>query len=183
MGSISKKTRFDVFKRDSFKCSYCGRMPPAVVLEVDHIIPKCKGGVDDKDNLVTACFDCNRGKSGTTLENIPDSLSINLKAMKEKELQIKEYKKFINIKNRRQNKEIKKISDIYDKEFVGYTMTENFKKRSLKIFIKKLPINIVEDAMETACSRELNPHSTLKYFCGICWRIIKEERLNSSESR
>lgn len=35
--AISKRVRFDVFKRDSFKCQYCGKSAPDVILEVDHI--------------------------------------------------------------------------------------------------------------------------------------------------
>lgn len=42
--SISKKLRFEVFKRDSFTCQYCGKMAPDVVLEVDHINPVASGG-------------------------------------------------------------------------------------------------------------------------------------------
>lgn len=41
--SISKKIRFEVFKRDHFRCCYCGSAPPSVILEVDHIDPKSKG--------------------------------------------------------------------------------------------------------------------------------------------
>ena len=59
---ISKSTRFEVFKRDSFTCQYCGKRAPDVVLEVDHINPVSKGGDNDISNLITACFDCNRGK-------------------------------------------------------------------------------------------------------------------------
>lgn len=32
------------------------------MLEVDHIIPISKGGTSDMGNLITACFDCDRGK-------------------------------------------------------------------------------------------------------------------------
>ena len=60
--NLSKSVRFEVFKRDSFKCQYCGKSAPDVVLEVDHIIPVSKGGDNDISNLITACFDCNRGK-------------------------------------------------------------------------------------------------------------------------
>lgn len=67
--SISKKTRFEVFKRDSFTCQYCGSKAPDVVLEVDHIEPVSEGGTDDLINLVTACFDCNRGKSNRRLSD------------------------------------------------------------------------------------------------------------------
>lgn len=60
--SLSKKIRFEVFKRDSFTCQYCGRMAPDTVLEVDHINPIANGGDNDIFNLITSCFDCNRGK-------------------------------------------------------------------------------------------------------------------------
>ena len=60
--AISKRKRFIIFRRDKYTCRYCGRTSPAVTLEVDHKIPRSQGGTDDEDNLVTACFDCNRGK-------------------------------------------------------------------------------------------------------------------------
>lgn len=65
--SLSKKLRFEVFKRDSFTCQYCGKSAPEVVLEVDHIEPVAKGGKNTITNLITACFDCNRGKSDRKL--------------------------------------------------------------------------------------------------------------------
>lgn len=67
--SISKKTRFEIFKRDSFTCQYCGRKAPNVVLEIDHVEPISKGGTDDILNLVTSCKDCNRGKGNTKLSD------------------------------------------------------------------------------------------------------------------
>lgn len=60
---ISKKLRFEVFKRDSFTCQYCGRSAPDVILEVDHIEAVANGGTNDIMNLITSCKDCNRGKS------------------------------------------------------------------------------------------------------------------------
>ena len=59
--AISTRTRFEVFKRDGFKCLYCGRTPPAVLLHVDHIIPVCGGGDNSRDNLATSCDKCNLG--------------------------------------------------------------------------------------------------------------------------
>jgi 5-methylcytosine-specific restriction endonuclease McrA len=88
--AISKKRRFEVFKRDGFKCVYCGKSPPAVILEADHIEPKSKGGVDDINNLITACFDCNRGKSNIPLGKIIPKLSKNLEVLKEQEEQLKD---------------------------------------------------------------------------------------------
>ena len=56
------KQRFDIFKRDNFKCRYCGRGAEEVILEVDHINPVSCGGGNEQENLVTACKDCNLGK-------------------------------------------------------------------------------------------------------------------------
>lgn len=67
--SVSKKIRFEVFKRDSFQCQYCGESAPKVTLELDHIEPVSKGGSNDITNLVTSCFDCNRGKSDRQLND------------------------------------------------------------------------------------------------------------------
>lgn len=64
---ISKKLRFEVFKRDSFTCQYCGRKAPDVVLQCDHINPVAAGGGSDILNLVTSCFDCNSGKGARSL--------------------------------------------------------------------------------------------------------------------
>lgn len=67
--NISKKLRFEVFKRDSFTCQYCGSKAPDVVLNVDHIRPVADGGTGDVLNLVTACFSCNSGKGARTLDD------------------------------------------------------------------------------------------------------------------
>lgn len=66
---LSKKTRFEVFKRDSFTCQYCGRAAPEVLLECDHISPIAAGGEDDVMNLLTSCRDCNQGKSDRALSD------------------------------------------------------------------------------------------------------------------
>jgi len=60
---ISLRKRFFVFKRDQFTCRLC--RASGVSIEVDHIVPKAKGGTDSMDNLQTLCFKCNRGKRDT----------------------------------------------------------------------------------------------------------------------
>lgn len=65
--AIRKSVRFEVFKRDSFTCQYCGQKSPDVVLEIDHITPVVDGGDNDILNLVTACKACNAGKSDRPL--------------------------------------------------------------------------------------------------------------------
>jgi hypothetical protein len=67
--SISKTARFEVFKRDKFKCVYCGATAPDVLLQVDHIDPVANGGKNNLLNLATACFDCNNGKRARLLDD------------------------------------------------------------------------------------------------------------------
>jgi len=67
--SISKSTRFEVFKRDKFTCQYCGKSAPEVVLHIDHIQPISKGGDNSIANLITACAACNGGKSNRELSD------------------------------------------------------------------------------------------------------------------
>jgi len=60
--------RFEILQRDDFRCRYCGRSPDeGVMLEVDHVIPRARGGLDTRENLVTACWDCNHGKRAKIL--------------------------------------------------------------------------------------------------------------------
>lgn len=60
--------RFKVFMRDGFRCRYCGvSADDGAILHADHVIPESKGGPTILDNLVTACIDCNLGKSDKLL--------------------------------------------------------------------------------------------------------------------
>jgi hypothetical protein len=61
--------RFAILKRDGYRCRICGRTAAedGVKLEVDHKVPRSKGGADTEDNLWTLCFDCNRGKRASDL--------------------------------------------------------------------------------------------------------------------
>lgn len=55
-----------IFERDNYTCQYCGEYGKK--LECDHVIPVAKGGSHTEDNLVTACFKCNRAKRDKLLE-------------------------------------------------------------------------------------------------------------------
>lgn len=66
---IPKKLRFEVFKRDSFACQYCGRKAPDIVLHCDHVVPVASGGAGDILNLITSCVDCNLGKGARRLSD------------------------------------------------------------------------------------------------------------------
>lgn len=61
--NVPLSIRWEVLERDSFACCKCGaRKDSGAVLEVDHIKALANGGSNDKTNLQTLCFSCNRGK-------------------------------------------------------------------------------------------------------------------------
>lgn len=56
--------RWQVFQRDNWKCVSCGRgSQDDVILHVDHITPRSRGGKDELSNYQTLCHLCNIGKS------------------------------------------------------------------------------------------------------------------------
>ena len=58
--NIWREIRSAIFKRDDYKCTYCGERGGK--LECDHVIPVSRGGGHDESNLVTSCISCNRSK-------------------------------------------------------------------------------------------------------------------------
>lgn len=64
--AVSKRTRFEVLRRDNHACRYCGATAPDVKLTVDHVLPTALGGSDDPSNLVACCAPCNSGKASTS---------------------------------------------------------------------------------------------------------------------
>ena len=53
-----------VFRRDGFRCVYCGGTFEAEDLTLDHVQPRMRGGDVSEGNLVTACRACNTAKAG-----------------------------------------------------------------------------------------------------------------------
>lgn len=66
--SIAAGLRFDVLRRDGFRCTYCGVQGTRRSLRVDHVVPIASGGKSTMSNLTTACEPCNAGKSDKILD-------------------------------------------------------------------------------------------------------------------
>ena len=174
---ISKRLRFEVLKRDNFTCQYCSSKPPKVPLEVDHIHPISKGGKNEIDNLITACFDCNRGKSDVELTSIPDTLIEKTERKRIALEQYKQYQKFVKAQQKIINDEIMQVELCFNRFYLGYSFTDRF-NISVKRFISVLGVEQVIENMESACIKVYYDHNqATKYFCGICWNQIKERGL------
>lgn len=58
-----KFTRHNVFLRDQYTCQYCREQFNEKDLNLDHVVPRDKGGVTRWDNIVTSCIGCNNRKA------------------------------------------------------------------------------------------------------------------------
>ena len=74
-GIDKENKRAYVFRRDKHTCQYCGKKGigrNSVPLNIDHVIPRIRGGTDIVTNLVTACVDCNQEKGNVLPHQITD---------------------------------------------------------------------------------------------------------------
>jgi hypothetical protein len=152
---LSKKLRFEVFKRDSFTCQYCGKSAPEVVLHVDHIKPVKEGGTNDITNLVTACADCNLGKGARKLSDSSEVVKAKrqldeLNARREQLEMMLQWKEGLANINEQQVDAIAKRFN----EMAGYGITEAG-KRKIKKWIKEFGLNEVYDCVEISCDQYL----------------------------
>lgn len=173
--AISKRTRFDVFKRDSFTCQYCGSHPPAVILHVDHIVAVANGGENDSDNLVTACEPCNLGKGARPLSLVPQSLKDKAAEIEEREEQVRGYNAVLQARRDRLESEMWEVAVLFDKD-----AEKGFNRDycgSIQRFIGHLGKGEVIEAADIAINRyPYSLNQSFRYFCGICWRKIREEQ-------
>ncbi|MEC7401553.1 MAG: HNH endonuclease [Verrucomicrobiota bacterium] len=58
-----KFNRQNLLERDDFRCQYCGKNFPVKELNMDHVVPRDRGGVTTWENVVISCIKCNSKKS------------------------------------------------------------------------------------------------------------------------
>ncbi len=85
---LSREDAMKIFKRDQFKCQYCGldglhNFENWMILTVDHVHPHAKGGVRHMDNLVTACQPCNVIKGKRIFKTFEDAKAFVLSKREE----------------------------------------------------------------------------------------------------
>jgi 5-methylcytosine-specific restriction endonuclease McrA len=61
-------SRLNIYARDQNTCQYCARIFPRHELNLDHVIPRSRGGVTSWENVVCSCIACNLHKGGRTPE-------------------------------------------------------------------------------------------------------------------
>ncbi len=200
--STGKRLRFEIFKRDGFKCAYCGRSPPDVLLVVDHVIPVAAGGTDDPLNLITACEPCNQGKSdkhlGDTSPPLRDQAAAAAaaeEAAAERAAQVRAYLEYASERRVEEDEAVdlveKRWFDAFNPkpEEWSYSFRKD-ERASVSHFLKRLPAPKVLEAVDIAVaatyrnpdlrvrpdeSGSLHNHGrAFRYFCGVCWNLIRD---------
>lgn len=172
--AISKRLRFEVFKRDGFTCQYCGAHPPGATLHVDHIIAVACGGTNDINNLVTACDNCNLGKSDVPLDAVPQSLEERAAEVAEREAQIAGYSAVMEARRQRIDDDCWRVAEILTPGASDGYSRKRF--QSIKMFVERLGVHDVLDAAEMAAARVPHDPEAFRYFCGICWNWVRDGR-------
>jgi hypothetical protein len=170
---ISKRTRFDVFKRDGFVCQYCGRHPPDVMLEIDHVIPICQSGDNAESNLLTSCCDCNRGKAGNSLKLVPPTLAEKAEEIRAREEQLAAYREVIEVRLDRIEDDLFRVAE----KLKPGSKTDGVLRiwvPTIKNFNTLLPLHEVLEAAEIAFAKiPYSDQRRFRYFCGVCWTKIR----------
>lgn len=172
---LSKKTRFEVFKRDSFVCQYCGAHPPKVILHVDHVVAVAAGGGNDLDNLLTSCEACNSGKGPRDLRIAPESVAAKAVRMRESEEQLIAYQQLARERADRLERE---MWDVAEAMWPGSSKNGADRRdlQSIKRFVDRLGLIDVLEMVEVAkAAKPWGGQSQWLYFCGCCWRQIRGE--------
>jgi hypothetical protein len=145
---ITKKIRFEVFKRDSFKCQYCGATAPEVILHVDHIKPVSKGGLNELTNLITSCAPCNLGKRDRKLD---DKTAISKSRAQMEELQERREQLEMMMEWQESLRDLKqdvisRLCDYWNELAPGYVPNDNG-KNNLKKWLRHFSIEEIMAAI------------------------------------
>lgn len=179
--AVSKRTRYEVLRRDNHACRYCGAMAPDAKLTVDHVMPKALGGSDDPSNLVAACRDCNYGKA-STMPDDPLVADVSQRAV--------EWGKAITDYNAAQMSDRRKRAAYvrrFEKAWNDWTIRDRSGERHRlpkpsdweatiwQFYGLGLPIVELEDAVKIACGNQMVAEDrTFRYMCGVLWNKVNE---------
>lgn len=153
---LSKKIRFEVFKRDKFTCQYCGAKAPDVVLHVDHIEPVANGGSSDILNLITSCSGCNLGKGKVPLSDTSaiETQRAQLEELQERREQIELLLKWRESLADHADDAIGAAARLWEKHAHGWEVSETGRK-TLGKHIKRYGLELVLEAISESAEQYL----------------------------
>lgn len=166
--AVTKRTRYEVLRRDEFTCRYCHSNTSEMT--VDHVVPVSLGGTDAPDNLVAACRDCNAGKSSAH----PDSQMVA--HVSEETLRYAERARqawTVMVEGLGSREEyIAKVCRVLDDMIVP----PDFRESIGRWFDMGVPVEIVTAAASAAANNQgyFSGDGQFRYFCKIVWTQVRE---------
>jgi hypothetical protein len=169
MMAMSKRLRYEILRRDNHTCRYCGASAPTATLTIDHVTPVTLGGTDDPENLVTACTDCNSGKTSTAPDAplVADVRQIDLKWKSA----IERAAEAMAAERQKVDAYIDAFLHDWDKYGRSPWLPRDFASSLESMHNAGLPIEDMREAVDTALLAR-NVDSRFRYFCGICWKRV-----------
>lgn len=186
---LPRRLRFEILRRDNHTCRYCGASAPDVKLTVDHVVPVALGGTHDPANLVTACRDCNAGKSSTGPdEKIVAAVSADAARWSEAMQQAAE--QMARQKDHAQAY-IAVATDAWESYRIGVNddgspilvpRPGDWMETVTRWHDAGVPAEVLQSAVAGAMGRKHVPnHEVWRYFCGIMWRKLAEMQQLAAE--
>jgi len=172
--AVSKRTRFEVLKRDDFTCRYCRSRTNE--LTIDHVVPVSLGGSDSPDNLVTACRDCNAGKASASPD---DTVAADVSADALRWSRAMAHAADVA---RRKAESDEVLIDSFVECWQG-TMSpwaylpDRVEVRETVLRFDALGVTpaLLTDAIRiTAGADKVSDRMRWKYFCGVCWTKLRK---------
>lgn len=153
--AIAKRIRFEVFKRDSFTCQYCGAKAPEAVLVIDHIKPVASGGGNEIMNLITACQGCNSGKGPRELSD-DSAVAKQRRQLEELNQRREQLEMLLQWRDGLNDLESQKVDAVEQRirERTGWGVNENG-RQDLRKWVRRYGLDEVLDAVEISFDQYL----------------------------
>jgi hypothetical protein len=171
--AVSKRTRYEVLRRDNFTCRYCRSAEGE--LTVDHVTPVALGGEDIPGNLVACCKDCNAGKTST----MPDAQTVT-------DVAEETLRWAAALKRAAEIKEAEGGSHDMLGEFYDFwqqmglnsaDLPNGWEESVMRFYENGMTMALLKDAATKSLTRtQVAPWQKFRYFCGICWKVVGEIR-------
>lgn len=176
--AISKRLRFEILRRDNHACRYCGRFAPEVKLTIDHVVPESLGGSDEPSNLVAACSDCNGGKSSVPPDagTVEDVASDAMRWARALEQAADMHRSARELSESANNDFVWEVINEQPGSRVFTTVDKSYAETILRFRDLGLNIEDINHAIDQVPTHRLFGISRWKYFCGICWNVIRERQ-------
>lgn len=177
--AVSARLRFEILRRDGYRCRYCGATAADNELHVDHVLPRTLGGTTEPSNLVAACRDCNLGKSSTlldadTIEQVSAANKASGEAVRraiqqivaERATDLEPAKRFVDAWSSWANDHGEVPWRPHALEIAASLDAWHEAGLELDEVIALIPVAMLR--------RNVGMSQKFRYFCGVCWTTIRQ---------